>query len=203
MKKPDGDPLKLTRAVINRHGLRNWLDEYPWLTGYLGNPKAAVWFVAENPSLRGIQEVDARADAMSPNLQWTCRPGTSSRLLRDALTAAGLKAGDPCVDGGWRCYLTNADKEPQEVRARNKGKKRDFMVQQANRWLPVLQAEVDRGAPRVLVALGRQAQTLLSYMRNAASEKGERKGQENSLRLKGAHPDTNEIGTAGAEIFAG
>ena len=38
---------------------------------------------------------------------------------------------------------------------------------------------------------------------NAPSERGERKGQGNPLRLKETCPDADGSGTAGAEIFAG
>jgi uracil-DNA glycosylase len=155
------DVTSLTQNIIRANGLYDWLKDFPWLTGHLGDPHAAVWFVAENPSLAGVRGVDARFTDKSANLQWTCLPGTSSRLWRDAITEAGLKRGHPCDDEGWRCYITNADKELQQVTARNQKKNSSFMRQQAIRWLPVLQAEIDEGNPKVLVALGAQAEKLL------------------------------------------
>lgn len=163
--KSDRDPLGLTREIIRRDGLNDWLADFPWLTGAIGDPLASAWFLAENPSLKGVREAHASTASPSPNLQWTCAEGSASRLLRDAICEAGLKALGPCVDAAWSCYITNADKEPQPVEKRNRGKGRGFMEQQATRWLPVLQAQIDRGDPKVLVCLGAQAERLLGLMR--------------------------------------
>ncbi|HYA14844.1 MAG TPA: hypothetical protein VEF33_10945 [Syntrophales bacterium] len=44
------------RQVIRDKKLQNWFNQYPWLTGYLENPKSSIWFIAENPSLRGLEK---------------------------------------------------------------------------------------------------------------------------------------------------
>jgi uracil-DNA glycosylase len=152
-------------AIIAEFGLTNWLEDFPWLTGHLGNPNSPIWFVGENPSLTGVENVHKRAARHSENLQWNSHDG--DRLLREALTEAGLKEGQPQAPGGWKCYITNAIKEPDRVGMRNK-KKGDsaYWKDQARRWLPVLQAEIDAGRPKVLVALGAQVEKILQYMRS-------------------------------------
>lgn len=151
--------------VIRENRLDNWLEEYPWLVGFVGNPTAPIWFVGENPSLSGVEAVHRRSKSMSENLQWNSHDG--DRLLREAICEAGLKSGTPESDGGWKCYITNAIKEPEIVAVRNE-RKRDarYWQQQAQRWLPVLQRQIKSGAPRVLVALGGQAHKILIHMRS-------------------------------------
>lgn len=151
------------RETITAHNLPEWLDEFPWLTGYLGDSQSPVWFVGENPSLSAVRRIDGREPAKTENLQWNCTPG--DWLLREALTEAGLKTGDPSANSGWRCYLTNAVKAPAVVGDRNAGKTAVSMRKEAEIWLPVLQHEIDSGSPSVLVAVGGQSHKLLGYMR--------------------------------------
>lgn len=149
--------------VIRENHLHNWLEEYPWLVGYIGNPAAPIWCIGENPSLAGVAAVHRRSRTMSENLQWNSHDG--DRLLRESISEAGLKSGEPESDEGWKCYITNAIKEPEIVATRNE-RKRDarYWQQQAERWLPVLQQQIDDGAPRVFVALGGQAHKILIHM---------------------------------------
>jgi hypothetical protein len=151
--------------VIRRNHLENWLEEYPWLIGFIGNPARPIWFIGENPSLRGVIAVHRRSQTTSENLQWNSHDG--DRLLRESITEAGLKSGDPASDEGWKCYITNAIKEPEIVAIRN-AQKRDkrYWQEQAKRWLPVLQKQIDSGAPRVLVAFGGQAHKILVHMKS-------------------------------------
>lgn len=154
---------EIKRVIRNNH-LGDWLADYPWLVGYIGYPSASIWFIGENPSLRGVKVVDKRSLTRTENLQWNSHDG--DRLLREAITEAGLKSGPPEAEGGWRCYITNAIKEPEIVAIRNE-KKRDsqYWKVQAERWFPVLQRQIDSGNPKVLVALGGQAFKIISYMR--------------------------------------
>lgn len=152
-------------SVIAESGLPNRLEELPWLTGSLGNQNSPVWFIGENPSLSGVEIVDRRSSEHFENLQWNSHDG--DRMLREAITEAGLKEGHPEASGGWKCYITNAIKEPERVGLRNE-KKRDsrYWKDQARRWLPLLQAEIDAGHPKVLVALGAQVEKILQCMRS-------------------------------------
>jgi hypothetical protein len=152
------------RETIAAHNLPEWLDEFPWLTGYLGDPQSPVWFVGENPSLGAVRRIDGRASAKTENLQWNCHAG-ETRMFREALTEAGLKTGDLCANSGWRCYITNAVKAPEVVKYRNAQKTVARMRKDASIWWPVLQYQIDRGKPFMLVAIGGQSYKLLLQMR--------------------------------------
>ena len=88
--------IQAQKDVIKAHGLRDWFDEYPWLTGFIGDIHAPVWFLAENPSLSQLDKQAMKHD-LNENLQWNASEG--DHLLREAITEAGLKAGDPKKDG--------------------------------------------------------------------------------------------------------
>ena len=153
-------------SVIREHELENWLNQYPWLVGYLGSLASPIWFIGENPSLAGVESIARRSLIESENLQWNSHEG--DRLFREALTEAGLKRGAPERDEGWRCYITNAIKEPERVATRNELKRNArYWQRQAERWWPVLQAQIDSGRPKVFVALGAQTHKILRYMIHA------------------------------------
>lgn len=151
------------KEIIQRDHLDNWFDDYPWLTGQLGNINSSVWFIGENPSLYGVRNIDRRSVDKTENLQWNSSSG--DKLLREALSESGLKHGSPGSNKGWECYITNAIKEPEIVKERNK-KKRDssYGEKQAERWMPVLQEQIHAGKPEVLVALGGEVEKILKYM---------------------------------------
>jgi len=137
---------------------------HPELTGYLGNPHSSVWFIGENPSLRGVQNVHNRHSNRTENLQWNSHSG--DWLLRETLTEYGFKSGDPYANKGWNSFITNSVKEPDVVKERNEKKRnQNYWQEQALRWLPVLQMQIDNGGPRILVAIGNQALTILDFMR--------------------------------------
>jgi uracil-DNA glycosylase len=152
------------KHIIRENNLYNWFEDYPWLTGFIGDENAAIWFIGENPSLTGVKAVDKRSIIKTENLQWNSHDG--DRLLREAITEAGLKSGDPETNQDWNCYITNAIKEPEIVGERNE-KKRDsqYWKIQAERWLPVLQQQINAGKPKVLVALGGQSYKIINYMK--------------------------------------
>jgi hypothetical protein len=156
---------KTIKKIIRTHNIYNWLKEYPWLKGYLGNPHCPVWFVAENPSLRGVVRIHKESNRASANLQWNAHAG--DRLFREALVKAGFKTGDPLAAGGWKCYITDVIKEPEIVKDRNL-KKRDpsYWKNQAMRWRPVLIEEINSGRPKVLVAVGNQTRAILEFLKN-------------------------------------
>lgn len=155
--------IELIKEVINKNQLYDWFNQFDWLTGFLGNPNSPIWFIGENPSLTYVRSVDRRSIEKSENLQWNIHDG--DRLLRDAITEAGLKQGAPELNEHWSCYITNAIKEPEIVRERNEKKRNpQYWKEQAERWLPVLQKQIDSGNPKVLVALGGQAHKILNHM---------------------------------------
>lgn len=151
------------KETIYNSQLENWFHEFPWLTGFLGNPNSSIWFIGENPSLNGVKNVDKRSSEKTENLQWNSHDG--DRLLRDAITEAGLKNGTPERNEGWNCYITNAIKEPEMVSERNEKKNNSqYWKEQAERWLLTLQKQIDTGNPKVLVLLGGQTEKIVKYM---------------------------------------
>lgn len=156
---------QLIESTIIRDKIDNWFVRYPWLTGHLGNPQKPVWFVGENPSLSAVEAIHVRSSEKTPNLQWSSSDG--DRLFRDALSGARLKSGDPNEDAGWNCYITNAIKEPEIVTTRNELKRNSgYWKIQAERWLPVLQHQINCGSPKVIVALGGQTYKILEHMKS-------------------------------------
>ncbi|EGL53099.1 hypothetical protein MAMP_00314 [Methylophaga aminisulfidivorans MP] len=159
------DIVQATRTTIKDNQLTDWLSDYPWLTGCLGNPNASVWFIGENPSLNGVINVNKRSPETekTENLQWNSHAG--DKLLREAMTDAGLKQGPVELNEGWNCYITNAIKEPEIVTERNlKKRNSDYWKVQAELWLPILQQQIDNGDPKVLVLLGGQSEKIIHYM---------------------------------------
>ena len=158
------DLIKETKAVIRKHQLDNWLKAYPWLTGQLGKPTAKIWFIGENPSLSQVQKIDGRATEKTENLQWNA--SKADALFREAITEAGLKRGEAGKNKGWNCYITNSVKEPEIVKERNEKKGgRQYRKEQAERWLPVLQKQIDHGRPKVLVLLGGRVEEIIGDMK--------------------------------------
>lgn len=155
---------KAIKSVIRKYNLYNYLNDFPWLTGYLGNPHSAVWFIGENPSLQGLKNVHNRNKQHNENLQWNSHSG--DWLLRDSLTESGFKNGDPKENIGWNCFITNVIKEPEEVEKRNKKKReKGYWQEQALRWLSVLQLQINMGNPKILVAIGGQSLKILNFMK--------------------------------------
>jgi hypothetical protein len=148
--------------VIKSNNLYNWFDDYPWLTGYLGDINSPIWFLGENPSLSQVNK-QSKKSTFNENLQWNASAG--DQLLREALTEAGLKKGDVSKNSGWACYITNVIKEPEIVNERNR-KKSDssYWKKQAEMWLPVLQNQLDIGSPKLIVTFGGQADKIFRHM---------------------------------------
>ncbi len=152
--------IQAQKDVIKAHGLCDWFEEYPWLTGFIGDIHAPVWFLAENPSLKQILKQAGKFD-LNENLQWNASPGDC--LLREAITEANLKTGDPKKSEGWKCYISNVDKEPEIAGKRSR--KAKFLKCRAEMWLSVLQKQVDLGSPSIIVTLGGHADYILRHMR--------------------------------------
>ena len=81
-------------------------DLHPWVTGYLGDPFAPVWFIAEAPSLSRVEATSG--PGVTVETQWTQSPG--DKLFRRMLAKHGFKSGGEYAPGGWRCYITDVIK---------------------------------------------------------------------------------------------
>jgi hypothetical protein len=133
-------------------------SEFPWVTCYLGDPHAAVWFVAEYPSLTQVE----RAQPFStPEDQWNVSIG--DRLFREMLAKHGFKTGGAAAPGGWRCYITDVVKS--SYRATNwNAAAREELFAIAEAWSPVLAWEFETGRPAIAVVLGNRTKTLLDHL---------------------------------------
>jgi hypothetical protein len=148
-------------AVFAAHPeLHDHRSAYPWLTGWLGNPDAPVWFIGEKTSLAGLESLPPeRIRRRGPEAQWDPSfPG--DRVLREGLIAAGLHDGPLETLGGWRCYLTNVVKGAERVGSRKKRSQADRDAE-ARLWAPVLRTQMEYGQPRLFVCLGSIAARML------------------------------------------
>jgi hypothetical protein len=133
--------------------------EYPWVTGYLGDPFAPVWFVAEAPSLK---QVEAITDPdPTPDLQWTMTKGDA--LFRKCLYEHGFKEDSAFSPGGWRCYITDVIKAAATVKDVRELPRARFTAA-AEAWSPVLKWELQNGLPRLVVSVGKTADSVLSHL---------------------------------------
>jgi hypothetical protein len=134
-------------------------DDYPWVTGYLGDPFASVWFIAESPSLSRVEAAARTPQTME--MQWSVSPG--DKLFRRMLSKHGFKRGDPFEPGGWRCYITDVIKSSYRVKDWQKTAD-EVRLAVAEVWAPVLRFELEHGHPKLLVVLGRKTLTPLEHL---------------------------------------
>lgn len=133
---------------------------YPWLTGWLGDPDAPVWFIGEKVSLSGVERLSERMiRERGLEAQWA-PIFAGDRVLREGLIAAGLHAGPLEALNGWRCYLTNVVKGAERVGGRKKRTQADRDAE-ARLWAPVLRTQLEHGRPRLIVCLGEIAEKML------------------------------------------
>ena len=133
-------------------------SEHPWLTGSIGDPSCPVWFIAEIPSERAVRSNGPRS---SPEAQWT--GNRAAILFREMLVNNGFKTNGVLGRGGWNCYVTNVMKhaEPAEEWKAKSGEDR---YAAARAWSPALRREFELGAPRILVALGKDVERYLDVL---------------------------------------
>lgn len=145
-------------AVFHAHPeLYDHRAQFPWVLACLGDPFAAVWFVAENPSLTQVE----RAVDSTPEDQWNVSVG--DKLFREQLIAHGFKTGMADDVGGWRCYITDVVKSVDRVHEWNKLPQSERLLV-ADAWAPVLAWELELGQPSIVVSVGDKADRLLSHL---------------------------------------
>lgn len=160
------DLQPVVTQVLDEHpGLpRPGTYEYPaWVTGCLGDPKADVWFIAENPSIGTALRATAGPDADVED-QW--RTSDGDKLFREMLVKYGFKNNEWDGPGGWCCYITDVVKSAYIVKdwnAKRTGERNAI----AKEWAPVLACELAIGEPRLIVTLGSRARDLLKHVERA------------------------------------
>jgi hypothetical protein len=157
------DLAKETDKVFKSHpGLRDHRSQYPWLTGAHGDPFAGIWFVGENPSLTQVERVrDPNGGAPTVEAQWWSSRG--DKLLREMLVKYGFKNGSIDSPGGWKCYITNVIKEADYTRDWRE-KTQAARNNSAEIWAGLLAWELKNSKPRLIIAMGNQAETLLHHL---------------------------------------
>ena len=105
-------------AVFNSDAELRRCKQFPWLTGYLGNPLSGVWFVGENPSLQQAERVDQEYPTANEEKQWYISQGDI--LFRTSLVGNGFKEGSWDSPGGWNCYITDIVKSAHQAKEWNK-----------------------------------------------------------------------------------
>ncbi len=153
---------KIGRVFRAHSDLFDHREEFPWLTGSLGDPTAEVLFVAENPSLSQLERAtDPKGGPPTKEAQWFASKG--DKLFREALLGAGLKDGDVASSGDWRCYITNVIKEADYAeRWKKSGQLRRNNA--ADVWSDVLRWELEKVNPKLVVAMGNQVEKYLRHL---------------------------------------
>lgn len=132
-------------------------NDYPWLTGALGDPYADAWFLAENPSLAQME----RAVRPTPESQWNV--SRADKLFRRMLVDHGFKDAPSDAVDGWHCYITDVVKSA----ARAGEFARQPVAQQlaiAEEWAPVLRWELEQHRPLLCVSVGKGADQFLTHL---------------------------------------
>jgi len=144
---------EVTRVFANNPFIRDrdHRENYPWLTGFLGNPKSKVMFIAENPSLHQIHMANEDPKLQSKEMQWNV--SRSDKKFRQMLVENGFKEGTIDNTNGWNCYITYLVKIA--VKPKNwKMLKEETKFRIAKWFSTVLQKEIDFINPSVVVVMG-------------------------------------------------
>ncbi len=150
-------------AVFAAHGtlMKDHRPEFGWMRGFLGDPRAGVWFVSEAFSRGAVEKAVAAGAQLSPDDQWTVTAG--DKIFRDMLVKYGFKTGQPQSKDGWRCYITNVMKDGVYVEESNESGF-DRKLQRAIAWAPILDWELKTGRPKLLVVMGNTPQRLIDEL---------------------------------------
>lgn len=145
------------------------IEAFPWLYGALGDHRADVMFVCENPSLSGCKK--AKNPLGGPpdfDTQWTGNPtNRRDKRFRTVLCDLGLKEGGIWDRGGWRCYITNVIKQAAFVRDWRRVSRHE-KLRTARQWGEILQWELDVVRPRTVFCVGGNAHWMVKQLQREA-----------------------------------
>jgi hypothetical protein len=155
---------QIDRVFQANRNLFDHRQQYPWLTGALGNPDSGIWFIAENPSLTQVERVrNPDGGPPTPEAQWWASQG--DKLLRKMLVKHGFKDGSIESPGGWNCYITNVIKETDYTN-RWREKTQAARDHAALIWSSVLAWELEQTKPKYMVVFGQAAEKYLSFLQS-------------------------------------
>jgi hypothetical protein len=136
--------------------------QLPWLKGYLGNPNAGIWFLAENPSLTTAERIKGeKSTLLTVETQWAVSQG--DRLFRESLVKNGFKDAPWDSLGGWRCYLTDVIKQEEKVNTWHKQGEENWL-RLGEIWAEVLAWELEASQPRLVVVMGKRTRRLVEHL---------------------------------------
>ena len=192
----EGLASQIDQVFKTHSSLFDHREEYPWLTGALGNPNSDIWFIAENPSLTQIERVqNPDGGSPTPEAQWWSSQG--DKLFREMLVNHGFKKGTIDSPGGWKCYITNVVKET-DYSKRWHEKTQEVRNTAAEIWSGVLAWELANTKPKFVVIFGGSTETLLNHLESIGKIKLPKSekikhyayiGQRAEGKLGPMHPD--------------
>ena len=143
---------RIDRVFRAHPELADHRTDHPWLTGWLGDPDANVWFLSEAASQWRVEAVDRdHSRGFTPEDQWAVSPG--DKRFREALYKAGFKGGGPLTSGGWQCYVGVLSKSHVDYATwRKLPDSTKFGLFET--WAPGLRWELEQGQPKVVAAMG-------------------------------------------------
>jgi hypothetical protein len=137
-------------------------NQYPWLTGFLGNPFSGIWFIAENPSLIMVEKAASGGRSKTTEeAQWCVSRG--DLLFREMLVKYGFKNPPKESPGGWNCYITDVIKQTDYV-SRWHTHSRQALKKIAEIWSGVVKWELENSHPRLVVCMGKKTQAFIAYL---------------------------------------
>jgi hypothetical protein len=144
--------IEAQKEVIRNHNLYDWFEDYPNLTGGIGDMNSKIMFLCPIQINRNrLKQIEKRIkkEGMREEGQWNYSPG--DHLLREALEQAGL-----LINGNqWKCCITNAIKEV----ASDTGKETEYV--QIERWWQVLYHQIkEMQSPRLIITVGKSYKKL-------------------------------------------
>jgi len=152
---------RIDRVFTNHPEIPDHRQLLPRVTGFLGNPDAGIWFLAENPSLTTANRATGSKFMLSVESQWAVSQG--DQLFRESLVENGFKEPPWDSSGGWHCYLTDVIKQAEKVN--------DWQRQGDENWLrlgeiwsEVLAWELEVSRPSLIVVMGKRTRRLIEHI---------------------------------------
>ena len=147
--------------VEERKIVEDQIEKFKWLKGALGQVPSTVMFIAENPSIAGIEHANVDAvDGGDPDIEaqwWGGSNDNAATVLRPVLVDLGLKTSPPNQKGGWNCYITNVIKRANYAKYQE-NLSTEYRKEQENYWSEILRWEIENVKPSVLYCLGRRTE---------------------------------------------
>ncbi len=159
--------IKEFSSLEEKEIIEDQIYKHTWLYGALGQVPSEVMFIAENPSITGINQASVdTVDGNNPDIEaqwWGGKNNNAATVFRPVLYETGLKISSPRVKGGWNCYITNVIKRANYAKFQEK-KPVAYRIEQEKYWADILRWEIEEVQPKVLFCLGRNAENAVKRL---------------------------------------